>query len=88
MSTTPTQPPPTQAYERPHYGGGPGMPPVPFPSGELVVFLLVWAVIGIITVATDGRPTADQFVTLSVYLAIGYMLARGIAKAGRVFENR
>ena len=66
------------------------MPPFAPPSGELVVFLLVWLVIGIITLVTDGAggvgPT--QFVTASVALAIGYMIARGIAKAGKVFEAR
>ena len=64
------------------------MAPVPVPSGELIIFLLVWAVIAIVTVATEGPPTASQFVTASVALAVGYMIARGIAKAGRVFEGR
>ena len=85
--STPGSPPP-QGYDRPYYGGG--VPPVPVPSGELVVFLLVWMVIGIVTLVTDGAggvgPT--QFVTGSVALAIGFMIARGIAKAGKVFESR
>ena len=81
-----TLPPPSETYERPYYGGG--VPPVPVPSGELIIFLLVWAVIAIVTVATEGPPTASQFVTASVALAVGYMIARGIAKAGRVFEGR
>ena len=84
--STPASPPPPQGYDRPYYGGG--MPPVPVPSGELVVFLLVWFVIAIITLVTDGAGGVGpaQFVTASVALAIGYMIGRGIAKAGKVFE--
>ncbi|MDQ3890544.1 MAG: hypothetical protein M3312_08345 [Actinomycetota bacterium] len=87
MSTTPASPPP-QGYERPYYGGA--LPPVPVPSGELLVFLLVWVVIGIVALAADGRGGVDawDFVRASVALTIGYMLARGIAKAGRVSEDR
>ena len=86
MSTSASPPP--QGYDRPYYGGG--MPPVPAPSGELVVFLLVWMVIGIVTLVTDGAGGVGpaQFVTGSVALGIGFMIARGIAKAGKVFENR
>jgi hypothetical protein len=86
--STPPAPPPSQGYDRPYYGGG--MPPVPAPSGELVVFLLVWFVISVIALVTDGADGVDPrgFVTASVALAIGYMIARGIAKAGKVFENR
>ncbi len=87
MATSPSTPPP-QGYDRPYYGGG--MPPVPVPSGELVVFLLVWFVVGIVTLVADGEGGVDawDFVRASVALAIGYMIARGIAKAGKVFEGR
>ena len=88
MSTPPATPPPPQGYERPFYGGG--MPPVPVPSGELLVFLLVWFVVALVTVLTDGVDGVNprHFVLASVALAVGYMIARGIAKAGKVFEGR
>ena len=86
--STPAAPPPPSGYERPYYGAG--MPPLPVPSGELVVFLLVWFVVAIVTLIADGRGGVDpwDFVRASVALAIGFMVARGIAKAGRVFEGR
>ena len=79
-------PPPPEGYERPYYGAG--VPPVPIPSGELVVFLVVWFVVGVLALVTDGRDGVSprDFVVASVALAVGYMLGRGIAKAGRVFE--
>lgn len=85
--STPASPPP-EGYDRPYYGMG--MSPIPMPSGELVVFLLVWFVIGIVTLAADGAGGVDprDFVRASVALAVGYMIARGIAKAGKVFEAR
>ena len=51
------------------------------------MFLLVWLVVAIITLAAD---TVDppEFVTASVFLAVGYMLSRGLAKLGKVYENR
>jgi hypothetical protein len=86
--STPPAPPSQQGYDRPYYGGG--MPPVPAPSGELVVFLLVWFVLALLTLVTDGVDGLGphDFATFSVALAIGFMLARGIAKAGKVFEGR
>jgi hypothetical protein len=85
MSTPPSQPPPTQTYDRPYYGAG--FPPVPAPTGELVVFLLVWVIVFIITLAADTVDWPD-FVTASVVLAAAFILSRGIAKAGKVLENR
>lgn len=86
MSTTPPgQPPPTSpSYDRPYYGAS---MPLPALNGELVVFLLAWLVTLIVTLAADavGWP---QFLTATVALAVGYMLSRGIAKAGKVIEVR
>ena len=80
----PEPPPPAEGFDRPYYGGPFPAPPV---SGEFVVFLLVWLVAAIVTLGSDAVG-ANDFVTASVALAIGYMLARGIAKAGRVLEHR
>ena len=89
MSTSLSAPPPTQGYERPYYGSG-GMPPVPLPSIELIVFLLVWFVVGLVTLVADGSEgvSPPQFVTASVALAVGFMIARGLAKLGKVIEGR
>ncbi len=86
MSTPPAQPPPppTQSYERPYYGAG--MPPLPSLNGELIVFALAWVVAFVITLAADAVDWS-QFVTATVVLAVGYMLSRGIAKAGKVIEG-
>jgi hypothetical protein len=82
MSTQQTPPPPP-SYERPYY---PGMPGMPAPNGELVVFLLVWLVVFVITLAAD-RVDWPEFVIATVFLAVGYMISRGIAKAGKVLEG-
>ena len=86
--STPASSPPPPGYDRPYYASS--IPPVPVPNGELVVFLLVWFVIGIVTLVADGEGGVDawDFVRASVALALGYMVARGIAKAGKVFEGR
>jgi hypothetical protein len=85
MSTTPSQPPPpTHSYERPYYGA-----PFPLPAlnGELVLFLLAWMVVFVVTLGADAVDW-PHFVTATVVLASAYMISRGIAKAGKVFEGR
>ena len=88
MSTPPSAQPPPQGYERPYYGSS--GPPIPVPTSELVIFLLVWVVVGLATLIADGREGVNplHFVFASVALAVGYMIARGIAKAGKVIEGR
>ena len=80
--STPSSPRPPQGYD---YGGG-GFP-VPPPTAELVVFLLVWVVVALLTLLSDSVDS-PQFVWASVVLAVGFMLARGLAKLGRAHENR
>lgn len=84
MSTPPSQPPPTQPYDRPYYGSG--MPPLPHLNGELIVFVLMSVVALVVTVAAPSVHW-PMFVTATVVLAFGYMLSRGIAKAGKVIEG-
>ena len=72
---------PPQGYD---YGGG---SPVPPPSAELVVFVLAWVAVGLITLLDDSVDP-PQFVWATVVLAVGFMLARGFAKLGKVYENR
>jgi hypothetical protein len=83
MSTQQTPPPPpTQSYGQPYYG----IPTLPSLNGELILFMLVWVVVFIITLASD-RVDWPDFVTASVFLAAAYMISRGIAKAGKVIEG-
>jgi hypothetical protein len=81
MATQPTQPPPQQPY----YGAS--MPPLPAPTGELVVFLLAWLVVFLVTIIADSVDW-PAFVTATTLLAAAFVLSRGIAKAGKVLENR
>jgi hypothetical protein len=83
MSTQQTPPPPpTGSYGQPYYG----MPTLPSLNGELIVFVLVWVVVFIVTLAADSVDW-PRFVTATVVLAGAYMLSRGIAKAGKVLEG-
>lgn len=81
MATPPAQPPPTQPY----YGSA--MPPLPAPTGELVVFLLAWLVVFLITLLADSVDW-PAFVTATTVLAAAFVISRGIAKAGKVLEGR
>jgi hypothetical protein len=89
MSTTPppSQPPPPPGYDQGYYGASAGMPQLPPLNGEFVVFVLVWAVIGIVALASD-QVGGTEFLTATVPLAVAYLISRGIAKAGKVLEGR
>jgi hypothetical protein len=82
-STPPPPPPPAQSYERQYYP----VPPVPAPTGELIVFLVAWLVALIVTLAADAVDW-PAFLTATVVLAAAYIISRGIAKAGKVHEHR
>ena len=82
-STPPPPPPPAQSYERQYYP----MPPVPTPTGELIVFLAAWLVALVVTLAADAVDW-PAFLTATIVLAAAYIISRGIAKAGKVYENR
>jgi hypothetical protein len=88
MSTAPppSQPPPP-GYEPGMYGAGAGFSQLPAINGEFVFFVFVWAVFGIIALASD-EIGASEFMTASVPLAVAYILSRGIAKLGKVIESR
>jgi hypothetical protein len=63
------------------------MPAVPAPPGELIVFLVAWVVALIVTLAAD-RVDWPDFLTATVFLSSAYIISRGIAKAGKVYEGR
>ena len=84
MSQPPPPEPPPQGFDRPYYGATLPLPPL---SGELLVFAFAWLVAAVIALASD-QVDAVHFVTATVALAVGYMLSRGIAKAGKGPEGR
>jgi hypothetical protein len=79
----PPPPPPSTGYERQYYP----MPPVPAPQAELIVFLLAWVVALIVTVAADSVDW-PAFLTATTVISAAFIISRGIAKAGKVFESR
>ena len=86
MSSTPppSAPPPPAGYQTGFYGsGGPQLPTI---NGELVFFVLLWAVVGVVTLASDSVGPGD-FVLATVVLGAAYLISRGIAKAGKVLES-
>jgi hypothetical protein len=96
MSTTPPEQPPTpppsteQPSTRPAgytMASNLDLARLPFPgNAELLVYLLVWLVIALIWLFSD-EVGAGTFATLTVALTFGYLISRGIAKAGRVLEH-
>ena len=65
--------------------GGLGRMPIAG-NTELLIYLLVWLVVFLIWLF-DDQVGAAEFATLTVALTFGYLISRGIAKAGRVVED-
>jgi hypothetical protein len=86
MSTT--SPEGDRPSDRPGYGYSPsGLSRMPVAGNtELLIFLLVWLVIFLLWLFSD-EVDAGAFATLTVALTFGYLISRGIAKAGRVVED-
>jgi hypothetical protein len=63
------------------------MQAMPAPPAELIVFLIAWVVALIITVAADSVDW-PAFLTATIVLSAAFIISRGIAKAGKVFEGR
>jgi hypothetical protein len=82
--STPPPPPPPSQYERPYYGN---LPQVPAPTSELVFYVLILFIVGMIALIAD-TVGPGEFGTWAVALTIGYLLSRGLAKLGKVIENR
>lgn len=84
MTTTP----PEQPASRPGYGYNvPNMARMPIPgNAEFAVFLLVEIIFVLIWIIASSVNTVTWF-TATTALTFGYMLSRGIAKAGKVLEQ-
>ncbi len=83
MSTTP----PEQQPGRPAYGYNmpTGRMPVPG-NAEFLVFLAVEVIFVLVWIIASSVNTATWF-TATTALTFGYMISRGIAKAGKVLEQ-
>ena len=88
MSTTPPEQPPTGGPSRPAYGynlSNVARMPVPG-NAEFVVYLFIELVFALIWIVADSVNTY-VWVVMTTVLTFGYMLSRGIAKAGKVLEQ-
>jgi hypothetical protein len=93
MSTTPPEEPRTEQTSpgQPRPGmtmvGNLDIARMPIPgNAELAVYVLVWLVLTLIWLFSD-EVGAGTYATLTVALTFGYLISRGIAKAGRVLEH-
>jgi hypothetical protein len=88
MSTMPPEQPPAGGTSRPAYGyNAPNVARMPIPgNAEFLVYLVVEIIFVLIWVIADSVNTAT-WVTLTTALTFGYIISRGIAKAGKVLEQ-
>ena len=88
MSTTPPEQPPAGGTQRPAYGyNAPNVARMPIPgNAEFLVYLAIEIIFVLIWIIADSVNTST-WVTLTTALTFGYILSRGIAKAGKVLEQ-
>lgn len=80
VTTPPAERPPRPAALR--------RSPVPIPwNAELLVYLLVQLVLAVMCFVYESVNTEDFF-EVTKWTTAGYLVSRGIAKAGRVLEER
>lgn len=84
MSTTP----PEQPGTRPAYGyNAPNMARMPIPgNAEFLVYLAIEVIFILIWIIASSVNTLT-WVTMTTALTFGYLLSRGVAKAGKVLEQ-
>jgi hypothetical protein len=85
MSTTPPEQP---GSTRPAYGyNAPNMARMPIPgNAEFLVYLAIEIIFVLIWIIASSVNTAT-WVSVTTALTFGYLLSRGIAKAGKVLEQ-
>jgi hypothetical protein len=88
MATTPPEQPPAGGPSRPAYGyNAPNMARMPIPgNAEFALYLAVEIIFVLIWIIAKSVDTA-RWVSLTAILTFGYILSRGIAKAGKVLEQ-
>ena len=79
MTTTP----PPEQHSGTGYGGYGSMVPG---NAELVIYVLAIILVAIIALASDAV-NSSQFVLSLTVMTLGYLISRGIAKAGKVLER-
>jgi hypothetical protein len=87
MSTTPPEQP-AGGPSRPAYGyNAPNVARMPVPgNAEFMVYLFIEVIFVIIWAVADSVNTAT-WVSVTTALTFGYLISRGIAKAGKVLEQ-
>jgi hypothetical protein len=88
MSTMPPEQPPAGGSSRPAYGyNAPNVARMPIPgNAEFLLYLAVEIIFVLIWIIADTVNTAT-WVTMTTVLTFGYIISRGIAKAGKVLEQ-
>jgi len=80
MSTPPSPPQQSRYY-------GASMPPIPAPNPEVIVYIVSLVVVGIVALAAETVVSA-HWVEFAKWATAAYLISRGIAKLGKVLENR
>jgi hypothetical protein len=88
MSTMPPEQPPAGEPRRPAYGyNAPNVARMPIPgNAEFLLYAVIEIVFVLIWIIADTVNTAT-WVTMTTVLTFGYIISRGIAKAGKVLEQ-
>jgi len=88
MSTTPPEQPPAGGSSRPAYGyNAPNVARMPVPgNAEFLLYAVIEIVFALIWIIADSVNTLT-WVTMTTALTFGYIISRGIAKAGKVLEQ-
>ena len=88
MSTTPPEQPPAGGSSRPAYGyNAPNVARMPVPgNAEFLLYVVIELVFVLIWIIADSVNTST-WVTMTTVLTFGYIISRGIAKAGKVLEQ-
>jgi hypothetical protein len=88
MSTMPPEQPPAGGSSRPAYGyNAPNVARMPIPgNAEFLLYAAIEIVFALIWIIADSVNTLT-WVTMTTALTFGYILSRGIAKAGKVLEQ-
>jgi hypothetical protein len=88
MSTMPPEQPPAGGSSRPAYGyNAPNVARMPVPgNAEFLLYVVIEIVFALIWIIADSVNTLT-WVTMTTALTFGYIISRGIAKAGKVLEQ-
>jgi hypothetical protein len=84
----PPEQPPAGGSSRPAYGyNAPNVARMPVPgNAEFLLYVVVEVIFALIWIIADSVNTAT-WVSVTTALTFGYIISRGIAKAGKVLEQ-